>query len=284
MRRLDNLGIPDTDYRYIQVNQDQDKDNEAIYINNLICDFVRDNNFEPLKNKKFKVEFINYGDTELVYVIKTEDGKLYTMLIGQPKNELGTVKEEFDNLSNLSKNNDFIVKPEYYYSNGEKELMITPYEYQARCIAGKNNKYGMYIPEPYYRFEPFKKEEEHMVNTCMVANLVRAHEDNKGIIETRLGGGDFILRKEYSAFYQTYESLLKNMKLTSVRKLIDIDLKDYLELLRNELSKVTYYSDIKDRDNSIIVNQKNRAKMLNDSIEDGISLGLSLREQKDYMK
>ena len=277
---IENLGIQENDYRFIQVNEDQDKENEAIFINNLICDFKRDNNFEPLKGKDFKVKFINYGDTELVYVIKSEDGKYYTMLIGQPKNELGTVKEEYDNLTKLSKTNDFVMNPEYYYTNGEKELFITPYIYQARCIAGKNSKYGMYVPEPDYRFVPFTEDEEYMINKCMVANLVRAHENNKGIIETRLGGGDFILKKEYSAFPQTTETVLKNMKLTSVRKLMDIELKDYLKLLRKELTKITYYNNLQSRDDSIIINQKNRVSMSSDSIEDGISLGLELKNNK----
>ena len=138
----------------------------------------------------------------------------------------------------------------------------------------------MYIPEPFYRFQRFNTEERKDVNTCMVANLIKLHKEGKGIVDTRLGGGDFILKKEFSAFYQDQESILKNMKLTSIRKLKEISLSDYLKLLREELVKTTYYSKRKDRDESIIINQKNRVAMTEEEIEEGISLGLKLREEK----
>ena len=57
------------------------------------------------------------------------------------------------------------------------------------------------------------------------------------------------------------------MKLIAARKLI-----------RKELSKRTYYRTLEERDNSILVNIKNRVPMSNDAIEEGIKLGLSLRK------
>jgi len=68
------------------------------------------------------------------------------------------------------------------------------------------------------------------------------------------------------------------MKLIAARKLINIELKDYIELLRRELSKRTYYRTLSERDNSILVNVKNRVPMSTEAIEDGIILGLSLRK------
>ena len=34
----------------------------------------------------------------------------------------------------------------------------------------------MYIPEPYYRFEKFTKQQEKIVNSCMIAKLVSLYD------------------------------------------------------------------------------------------------------------
>ena len=68
------------------------------------------------------------------------------------------------------------------------------------------------------------------------------------------------------------------MKLIAARKLINIKLKDYIDILRQELSKRTYYRSLQERDPSILINIKNRVPMSNEAIEDGIKLGLSLRK------
>ncbi|MBR2301010.1 MAG: hypothetical protein IKA41_03560, partial [Bacteroidaceae bacterium] len=55
----------------------------------------------------------------------------------------------------------------------------------------------MYIPEPFYRFEGFTREQEQVVNSCMIAKLVSLYdfEKGQGIASCKLGGGDFMLPK-----------------------------------------------------------------------------------------
>ena len=55
-------------------------------------------------------------------------------------------------------------------------------------------------------------------------------------------------------------------------------MKDYLKLIREEFSKMTYYKSINMKDDSILINDKNRVPMTKEEIEDGIKLGLYLRK------
>ena len=274
----EQLGIPDTDYSYHILKDNQSRNNEVITTRNFLSSLS--SKIPSIVTPTSTIEFINYGDTELVYVIKTDDN-INTLLVGQPATILGTVKIEYDNLRHLATNNpSIIVSPTTYISNGKREAYITPYVKQARCIATYDGTYGAYIPEPYYRYEPYNDFDQYLVSKAIVANLIRLYDyDNKlALAECKIGGGDFILEKEYDIEPHTEENILKRMKLIAARKLINIELKDYIGLLRKELSKRTYYRSLSERDNSILVNIKNRVPMSQEAIEDGISLGLSLRK------
>lgn len=269
----EQLGIPDSDYSYHILNSNQSRQEEVSITRSFLQDI-------STSIPSSTIEFINYGDTELVYVIKRPD-TIDTLLVGQPSTPLGTVKLEYDNLRHLStKNPSIIVTPTTYISNGKREAYITPYIKQARCIATYDDTYGAYIPEPYYRYEPYKEQDEYLVSMAIVANLIRLYDYDKklALAECKIGGGDFILEKEYDTEPHTEENILRRMKLIAARKLINIELKDYIELLRKELSKRTYYRSLSERDNSILVNIKNRVPMSKEAIEDGIKLGLSLRK------
>ena len=113
----------------------------------------------------------------------------------------------------------------------------------------------------------------------MVANIVSLYDEkeNLGLACCKIGGGDFILEKEYDLETHTIESTLKRMHLIAARKRIKIEFKEYLELLRSELAKKTYYQNLEEKDPNIIINQKNRIPMTREAIEDGISLGLKLK-------
>lgn len=268
----EQLGIPDSDYSYHILNGNQSRKEEVSITRSFLSDIS--------KEISSTIEFINYGDTELVYVIKRPNST-ETLLVGQPSTRIGTVKLEHDNLRLLStKHPSIIVTPTRYISNGKREAYITPYIKQARCIATYNDTYGAYIPEPYYRYEPYSESDQYLVSKIIVANLIRLYDyDNKlALAECKIGGGDFILEKEYDTEPHTEENTLNRMKLIAARKLIKIELKDYIELLRKELSKRTYYRTPEERNNSILVNIKNRVPMSNDAIEEGIKLGLSLRK------
>lgn len=272
------LGIPDTDYSYHILNSNQSRQEEINITRNFLQSLSKE--IPSIVTPTSTIEFINYGDTELVYVIK-KDTNIDTLLVGQPATKLGTVKLEYDNLRHLATlTPSIIVSPTTYVSNGKREAYITPYIKQARCIATYNNTYGAYIPEPYYRYEPYNEQDQYLVSLAIVANLIRLYDYDKrlALAECKIGGGDFILEKEYDTEPHTEENILKRMKLIAARKLINIELKDYIELLRKELSKRTYYRTLQERDNSILVNIKNRVPMSAEAIEDGIKLGLSLRK------
>lgn len=274
----EQLGIPDTDYNYHIITNNQSRNQEVITTRQFLASLSKE--IPSIVTPESTIEFINYGDTELVYVIKT-DNKTDTLLVGQPVTKLGTVKLEYDNLRHLAtKNPSIIVSPITYISNGIREAYITPYIKQARCIATYNDAYGAYIPEPYYRYEPYNEQDQYLVSKAIIANLVRLYDyDNKlALAECKIGGGDFILEKEYDEETHTEENILKRMKLIAARKLINIELKDYIELIKKEFSKRTYYRSLEERDNSILINIKNRVPMTKEAIEDGITLGLSLRK------
>ena len=272
----EQLGIPDSDYSYHILNQNQNRQEEVNITRKFLSNLHKQ--IPTIIKPSSNIEFINYGDTELVYVIKTDD-KIDTLLVGQPATKLGIVRLEYDNLRHLAtKNPSIIVSPTTYISNGTREAYITPYIKQARCIATYDGTYGAYIPEPYYRYEPYSIEDQYLVSKTIIANLIRLYDyDNKlALAECKIGGGDFILEKEYDQEPHTEENILKRMKLIAARKLINIELKDYIELIRKELSKRTYYRTLEERDNSVLINIKNRVPMTKEAIEDGISLGLSL--------
>lgn len=271
------LGIINNGSTYHKINSNQDLTVE--YIKTL--DFLK--SLHGLDyvymDSNTKIMFINYGDTELVYVI--DDGKdKYTLLVGQPSLEFGKVNEEYLNLIELGKLSDKVVVPLEYISNGTREAFITPYIYQARCVASYGNDYGSYIPEPSYRFEPFTDYGRYVVNKCMIANLVKLYNDKEklGLASVKVGGGDFILDKSTDTIGLSEENILDNMYLIAARKLIKIDFKDYLKLIREEFSKMTYYKNVDMRDDNILINDKNRVPMTKEEIEDGIKLGLYLRK------
>lgn len=273
-----SLGIPDNCYLYLSINEKQSRDLEYQKNDNFLKWVVQEH--PEVFSDNTKLEFINYGDTELVYVVHDNNQKR-VLLIGQPAIQFGTVKKEYDILQKLYQQNpSLIVSPTHYFKAEDKEAYLAPYFYQARCIATQNHGYGVYIPEPYYRFEKFNDDEEYLVNTAIVASMVSLYneEENLGLAACKIGGGDFILEKDYDSEEHNIENTVKRLHLIAARELIDIELKDYIQLLRHELSKITYYRKQSERDKNILINYKNRYPMSSESIEDGIALGLKLRK------
>lgn len=281
----DNLGIPSNGFEYQNLANGQNATREFFRTNNFLKKifFERIINEAPeLVDPNMSLQFINYGDTQQVYVL-TANGKQWSVLVTQPGVKFGTGKCEFDNLRHLSNiNSDIIVKPEYYFEDNGKELYIAPYIYQARCIASQEHGYGVYVPEPFYRFDTFSQKEREIVNTCMIANLVRLYDDElkQGIGSCKIGGGDFILDKAWDTSKKDIDATLGNMKLISARKMVPMEFNDYLQQLLIEFSERTYYRNIHDKDPNILVNHKNRVPMTYVEIGNGIELGKSLRKSK----
>lgn len=92
--KYESLGIPSNGYEYQKISSNQDMYKE--YFKTI--DFFKGMfNYElytqapDIFNDNINIKFINYGDTELVYVL--DNGiKKWTILLGQPILEKGTVK------------------------------------------------------------------------------------------------------------------------------------------------------------------------------------------------
>lgn len=273
----DNLGINSNGYMYHIIDNTQSRRLEHEKTNEFLNDLIKNN---PKYFNNSQIEFINYGDTELVYVVD-ENGYKRTLLVGQPCTSFGEVKTEYDNLIKLhNENPDLVICPIAYFYNDDREAYLTPYIYQARCIASQDIGYGSYIPDPYYRFEKYNEDDEYIITSVMVANLVKLYntQEKLALASCKIGGGDFILEKEYDKEPHTIENALKRMHLIAARKLIKIEFKDYLNLLRTELVKRTYYNNIVEKDPNIIINLKNRIPIKEEAVENGITLGLKLRK------
>ena len=274
----EQLGIPENDFNYHIIPGTLSRRAEVCLTQELLVNLpTMLPNVVPIENE---IEFINYGDTELVYVVTTQKSR-NTILVGQPITPLGTVKVEYENLLHLAKKHpSIVISPLGYATNGKRECYITPYIHQARCIATYANNYGAYIPEPYYRFEPYQEEDEYLITKTIIANLVRLYDEDEklALAECKIGGGDFIMEKEFDTIPHTEENALKHMKLIAARKLINIELKEYIKLLKHEFQRRTYYRTLYEKDPSIIINLKNRVSMTTEAINDGINLGLTLRK------
>lgn len=178
-----NIGIGNMHTGYIEVNENQNVFDQ----HTKIMEFLRKYKEYYSKNNNVAIEdlnleFINYGKTQLVYVLTEKNGKRVTILVKQPVVKFGDVKEEMVNLLELKKKDNNVVAPIDYFTLDDQELYVTPYINQARCIASYGT-WGMYIPEPIYRFESFTNEQESIVNTCMIAKLISLydHEKQEGI-------------------------------------------------------------------------------------------------------
>lgn len=281
----DNLGIPGSGFMQQNLKYNQDAEKEFLktqdFLKKIFSERVAQEASE-LFDSNMQLEFINYGDTQQVYVL-TANGKQWSVLVTQPGASYGIGKKEYHLLRNLSVNHpDMVVRPEYYFEADGKELYVAPYIYQARCIASQSHGYGVYVPEPYYRFETFSEEVKKTVNTCMIANLVRLYDEEKGqgIGACKIGGGDFILEKSWDSSDKSIRSTLEKMKLIAARKMIPMSLADYEQQLLVDFSERTYYSKIENRDPNFLINYKNRFPMTFEEIGNGIELGRQLRKNK----
>lgn len=280
---LEPLGIPSVGIEYFKLKSEQKLLQEFMDTQDFLEEVISSNTLQEFQGMPKSLQFINYGDTQLVYVLSIADRK-YTLLLGQPATEFGTVKREYDNLRVLSKTgNENIVTPMQYFKNGKgnRELYVTPYIYQSRCIACDDENWGVYVPEPYYHFKPFSEQERSVVNSCMIAMLVRMYDDKnkRGIGACKIGGGDFMLDKGYEEEPLTYENIAQNMRLIAARELVPMEFEEYKDKLREEFSQRTYYKNESQRDKSILINHKCRVPMTEQEIENGIKLGMILREK-----
>lgn len=283
IRKEDSLGIPNYGIDYLRMPSDcaslKDTFNEFDSIHKFINQVVSSNIAPEFQGKEKRVQFINYGSTQLVYVLTIDESRQYTLLVNQPSTPFGTGKREFENLRILSKKNkDNVVTPLYHFTdkNGEnRELYVTPYYYQSRCIGVEYKDWGMWVPEPIYLFHNFKAKDKKVINSSMVALLISLYDEKakKGLSEIRLDGGDFMLEKGFEDFDINFKNVLSKMKLIAARNLVSMDLDEYISRIRQELSG-------QETDINKIIGKKLRCPLESDEIDTGIKLGLILREKE----
>jgi len=275
-----NMGIGMLYAGYIFTREGQDVWEEYSKIKNFVEEYAL--KYAISKNKTrddFELEFINYGRTELVYVLKDKaTNEKVTILAKQPIVEYGKVLREVENLINLKSKDKNVVAPIDYFANNEQELYVTPYIEQARCVAS-DERWGMYVPEPYYRFENFTREQEKVVNTCMIAKLVSLYdfEKGQGVASCKLGGGDFMLPKGWETEKPTINNTLKSLYFIAAREMVNCSFEKYQDILRDEFSRVT----INENQDNLIINHRGRVPINKEDIENGIKLGKEIISKRN---
>ena len=276
---LESLGIEDYGEWCIRHLPEQNVTEEFKKVNDFISEFISKTDMEELNGKK-NIKFINYGDTQLVFVVTINEEKQYTLVLNQPKTEAGQGLEEYNNLINLNKNHpDIVIKPLKYYvspSNPQQELYITPYYFKARCVGVNEKDWGVWIPEPEYHFKDFNQNERKIINKCMIALVVKLYDEKnqKGISEWRFDGGDFMLLKGFEKEEINEENILKKLLMISARKLITIELNEYVDKMKIELK-----NGLKEENEKIIIEKNLRCPFSEEEIEEGIKFGMNLREK-----
>ena len=275
----ENMGIGMLNAYYIFTKDNQSTWEEYSRIENMIREYIAIYSARNHKNiSDYTLEFINYGRTELVYVLtdKTTNDKI-TILAKQPIVPFGKVKQEADYLIDLKKKDKNVIAPIDYFSYLNQEMYVTPYVNQARCIAS-DEKWGMYVPEPYYRFVDFTNRQEEIVNTCMIAKLISFYdtENQEGIAACKIGGGDFMLPKGWEEIEATLTNTLNSLYFIACREKIKCSLDEYISIIKKEFSSRTI-----EREDNVIINHRGRVPMNITHINNGIELGLSLLNEQE---
>lgn len=274
----ENLGIGFLVGGYINAPADKNVMEEYEKIEKFLFEYkivyAIKNNISPAD---LRLHFINYGKTELVFVLTEKSGKRVTLLVKQPAVEFGKVLQEAKNLTNLKKIDKTVVAPIDYFASNGQELYVTPYMHQARCVASDLN-WGMYVPEPFYRFEDFTKTQSDIVTTCMIAKLVSYYDMKKqeGICACKLGGGDFMLPKGWELKMPTLTNTYNNLHLIAAREKMHCSFEEYLNIIRDEFSRPT----INENQSNLKINHRGRVHISKASIEKGIALGKKILEKR----
>ena len=284
IKKDDSLGIPNYGMHYLDMpdgkNSIEDTLTEYLAIHDFINQVASSNTVPEFQGKQKRLQFINYGSTQLVYVLTIDESRQYTFLVNQPSAPSGVGKREFENLKMLSKSNkDNVITPLYYFTdkyNSSRELYVTPYYYQARCIGVEDKEWGLWIPEPEYLFHDFKSQDRKVINASMVALLIKLYDEKnkKGLSGIRLDGGDFMLEKGFEDYDLNFENVLKRMKLIAARSLVQIELDEYINIIRQELS-----GQVMNNQQMKVIGKALRKPIALDEIEDGIKLGIDLRKK-----
>ena len=228
--------------------------------------------FKP--SEEVNLAFLNYGNTELVYLADIGWKHRCAVLINQPRTPRGTVRKEYENLRRLAEiDSRFVVNPLAYFSSGEHELYASEYIPNAICIAAR----GFYNPLPFYHFERFSPEMQPSVNSAMIAMLVNYYDEvrKRGVAETEISGNDFMLTQSFRR--NKKETILPNIRMIAARGYVEASFKEYLDILRREFKMSIIRGDPRILSEKLKVNHRSETRMCEKEIEEGIRLGIELR-------
>ena len=232
------------------------------------------------------LNFINYGDTQLVYLAERNNSEKIAVLINQPHTPVGVVKSEFENLERLVKLDErFVVRPKSYFSMTGlgHELYTSEYFPGALCVAHDNSNdspHGVYNPLPYYHFEDFSSKMSSAINSAIIALLVNYYDErlNRGIAKTQISGNDFILTRDFKC--DNIYTIPASLKLIAARGFVETSLDGYCDMLKDEFMIGTIRTDVDVLSRKMKINHKSKKSMTKNEISAGIDWGMDLRERR----
>ncbi len=283
---MNNLGIDD-DYMVFYIKNEgtllaDEYVNLKLFLQEYKNHYAKQNG---VSNKAVNIRFINWGMEAQFFVLSCKK-ELLTLLVGQPRIKFGTIKHQAKLLSHFNKIDSLVVAPvEYFASNSnvyKKELMVTPYVYQARCISTVDQNLGVYVPEPKYHFSTFSTQAQSVVKSCMIAKLISCYDvkNNVGLGDVQVFSGDFILDKSYKQT-NNYTQTLNKLSLIACRKTVKCRLEEYINLIKSEFVVNSRQGT------SLLGNKKFKINTNLDSplslaeVEKGIKLGLAIRKERE---
>ncbi len=228
---------------------------------------------------KLQISFMNYGNTELVYLLTINKQK-YAILINQPQMNKTVIKNQFQNLHRLHNNDSrFIVNAHSFFENDRYAMYLTEYINNALCVGNeKPNILGVWNPLPHYHFEEFNKETSDLVNISRIAHIVNLYDDVNqiGISKTQISGNDFMLTQDTD--FLDLQSIIENTRIIGARDSISVPFERYIKLLREEFQVATSRTDHDVLEGRIKINHHSKMPISKDLIDEGIEQGYMLRK------
>lgn len=87
INKNDSLGIPNYGVWYLETDPDQIGAEEMAKIHCFLREIAVSNKVLEFQGKQKRIQFINYGRTQLVYVLTIDENRQYTLLVTQPAAE-----------------------------------------------------------------------------------------------------------------------------------------------------------------------------------------------------
>lgn len=242
----------------------------------FIYSFLYNNIYSEFKNKKFSFKKIKEDTNTVTYLLLVDNTK-YVIISSKNDLEYGSLKEEYNNLKNLNrKNKDMVLRPQYYYTDGVRELYVTEYLYNIQRIGSNEGKLAIFSSKDNYEPINLRSYDTNIINTALTYNLVRLYDEKRELAPSKIdiSNGDFVYCDDWNLKKINFNDSINFMKLTRSREMIRISFKDYLNALRRDLVNNRFSTT---QSNPTIITKDFSNFMKRDQIETAISLGLKYK-------